>query len=199
MKFNSQWCLLLTAMLPLQLAFAQGNMRYDCGSEEILEEGACLLNLFDSEVLVTASGSGSLNTVTLRLADSDTSVSSEIDGLAYRTEIADVNSDGSPEVYVYIASAGSGSYGSLLAYVVEQGAGLSPISLPDMGDDEEASDGYMGHDEFAVVETSLIRRFPIYLPGDVNAEPSGGTRNVVYKLERSGDQWLLRRERITDY
>lgn len=199
MKFYAHGYLLLALMLPPQLAFAQDSMRFDCSSDEMLEEGACLLNLFDTEVLVSASDSGSLNILTVRLADTETRVSEEIDGLAYRAEIADLNSDGKPEVYVSVSSAGSGSYGSLVAYVVEPGAQLSRIFLPDLADDEEASDGYMGHDEFAVVETSLVRRFPIYAAGDVNAEPSGGNRNVVYKLEKSEKQWVLRRDRITDY
>jgi hypothetical protein len=42
--------------------------------------------------------------------------------------------------------------------------------------------GYMGHDQFAVVETTLMRRFPIYRPGDTNAKPTGGTRQISYKL-----------------
>jgi len=40
----------------------------------------------------------------------------------------------------------------------------------------------MGHDQFAVVETNLVRRFPLYNRGDSNANPTGGTRQVTYKL-----------------
>lgn len=199
MKSRASWYLLPALLFPLQLAFAQGGERFDCSADDMLEEGACLLSLFDTEVLVSASDAGSLNTLTVRLADTETSASQDIDGAAYRAEIADLNSDQRPEVYVAISSAGSGSYGSLVAYVIEEDFRLSPITLPDLVDDEAASDGYMGHDEFAVVETSLVRRFPLYASCDVNADPSGGTRNVVYKLEKSGNQWLLKRARITDY
>jgi len=40
----------------------------------------------------------------------------------------------------------------------------------------------MGHDQFAVVETTLMRRFPVYRPGDSNAKPTGGTRQISYEL-----------------
>ena len=39
------------------------------------------------------------------------------------------------------------------------------------------------HDEFAIVETTLVRRFPIYKKGDANAKPTGGTRQLQYNLE----------------
>ena len=185
--------------LLMSVAVAAGPQRLDCGAEAIREEGACLLILFDTEVLVTASDAGSPNILTVRTVDGDASASEEIDGTAYRAEIADLDSDQRPEVYIAVASAGSGSYGSLVAYVIEEDPSLSRILVPELGEDEAASDGYMGHDEFAVVETSLIRRFPLYAPGDVNAEPSGGTRNVVYKLQKSAGQWQLTRSRITDY
>ena len=76
--------------------------------------------------------------------------------------MADLNGDGSPEIYVYVSSAGSGSYASLVAYGANSKKSLSPIHLPDLSDDKKNSRGYMGHDEFRVVENSLVRRFPTY-------------------------------------
>ena len=43
-------------------------------------------------------------------------------------EVADPNADGSPKVYV--TSAGSGSYGSLVAYAANHRKSLSEIVLP---------------------------------------------------------------------
>ena len=200
-----RWGLVTLFTLLLQINLASpaladsGLMRLDCGAEAMLEEGACVLSLYDTELLVSVSGSSSLNTLTVRLADALNSASAEIDGIAYRAEVADLNVDQRPEVYVYISSVGSGSYGSLSAYVVEADLSLSPIALPELADNGEASAGYMGHDEFAVVENRLVRRFPLYHAGDVNAEPSGGTRNVSYRLERIGKNWQLLLDRINDY
>ena len=186
------------SLVPVAVADV-GSLRLDCGSEAMLEEGACVLSYLDTEVVVSTSGNGSLNTLTVRLADAQSSVSRAIDGIAYRAELADLNVDSRPEVYVSISSAGSGSYGSLAAYVVEADLSLSPILLPELADNADASTGYMGHDQFAVVENNLVRRFPIYQAGDVNAEPTGGTRNLVYRLDRMVKQWQLVLERINDY
>jgi hypothetical protein len=43
--------------------------------------------------------------------------------------------------------------------------------------------GYMGHDEFAIVESSLARRFKIYQGSDSNAKPTGKIRQLEYQLK----------------
>jgi hypothetical protein len=57
----------------------------------------------------------------------------------------------------------------------------------------------MGHDQYAVVETRLVRRFPVYRPGDSNASPTGGTRQVSYKLVPGEAMWQLRPVNSTTY
>ena len=90
----------------------------------------------------------------------------EIDGTVINAEIEDLNSDGFPEVLVYISSDGSGSYGSIIGYSVNNGKSMSQISFPSVTYNNEANKGYMGHDEFAVVENTLVQRFPIYKEND---------------------------------
>ncbi len=116
----------------------------------------------------------------------------EIDGTVTGAEVADLNSDGSPELYVYVTSAGSGSYGTLVAYSANKKKSLSDIYLPLLEDDPENFKGYMGHDRFAVVGTSLVRRFPIYLEDDSNANPTGGTRQLQYNLVAGESGWVLK-------
>lgn len=108
--------------------------------------------------------------------------------------MADLNADGWPEVYVYVTSAGSGSYGTLVGYAVDRGGSVTPILLPELADDDAASKGYMGHDEFAVMEGSLARRFPIYEDVYTNAHPSGRFRQVHYRLVAGKANWLLKLE-----
>ena len=129
----------------------------------------------------------------------DTALTLEIDGSVTNAEIADLDGNGSPEIYVYVTSGGSGSYGSLVAYAVNNGKSLSQIYLPPISEDADNSVGYMGHDVFAVVESTLLRRFPVYLAGDSNAGPSGGTRQMQYKLTAGEAGWVLRLDGVTAY
>jgi len=123
----------------------------------------------------------------------------ETDGSIYGAEIDDLDNNGFPEIYIYVSSAGSGSYGSLIAYAVNNGKSISPIYLSPLENDPKASIGYMGHDEFAVVETTLVRRFPIYVDGDTNANPSGKTRQIDYKLKKGEAGWVLDVKKMYEY
>jgi hypothetical protein len=64
---------------------------------------------------------------------------------------------------------------------------------------DKAAKGYMGHDEFAVGEGSLLRRFPIYRSGDSNAAPTGGMRQLRYRLLPGEAGWILTPDRVVDY
>ena len=123
----------------------------------------------------------------------------EIDGAVTNAEVEDLNSDGHPELLIYTTSAGSGSYGNVIAFSVLSGRSMVSVVFPDIADSPEASQGYMGHDEFAVVETTLSRRFPVYKEGDPNSNPTGGTRQIAYKLEAGESAPVFRIQQITDY
>ena len=151
---------------------------------------------------VTCPNQGSINQLEIipaGLEIDNAVINREIDGSVTGAEVADLNGDGSPEIYVYINSAGSGTYGSLVAYSTNNKKSLSGIYLPSLMDDKVNSSGYMGHDEFAVVEKNLARRFPIYIKGDTNADPTGGTRQLQYKLTRGEASWILHLEKSIDY
>jgi Periplasmic lysozyme inhibitor of I-type lysozyme len=105
-----------------------------------------------------------------------------VEGRVINAEVEDLNSDGSPELLIYTQSDGSGSYGNVIAWSVNNRKSMSMIYFPAITDDAALCKGYMGHDEFRVVETSLVRRFPIYREGDSNANPTGGIRQITYKL-----------------
>jgi hypothetical protein len=120
-----------------------------------------------------------------------------LDGSVSGAEVADLNADGLPEVYVYVTSAGSGSYGSLVAYAANRRKSLSEIVLPPLT--EAAAKGYMGHDEFAVLEGVLGRRFPVYRDSDSNARPTGGMRQLQYKLVPGEANWQLRLDRMSAF
>jgi hypothetical protein len=123
----------------------------------------------------------------------------EIDGTISGAEIADLNSDGSPEVYVYSTSAGSGSYGNVTGVSVNKMKSASDIFMPPITENKQLSAGYMGHDEFAVIEGTLVRRFPIYKAGDTNAKATSGLRQVNYKLKSGEAGWVLRIKNSMDF
>jgi hypothetical protein len=123
----------------------------------------------------------------------------DVDGTVVGAEVADLDANGSPELYVYVRSAGSGSYGSLVAYAANNRKSLSGIYLPPVADNGTIAKGYMGHDEFAVVENRLVQRFPVYRDDDTNARPTGGTRQVKYKLVPGEAGWLLAVDRVAEY
>ncbi|HSQ68644.1 MAG TPA: PliI family lysozyme inhibitor of I-type lysozyme [Steroidobacteraceae bacterium] len=144
----------------------------------------------------------SINTLSIQpsgLEGDNSTIVREVDGSVTGADVADLNVDGSPEVYVYVNSAGSGSYGSLVAYAANNRKSLSEIYLPPLGQDAPELRGYMGHDEFAVVENTLVRRFPVYKAGDTNSAPSGGTRQLQYKLVPGEAGWLLKLDRTVEY
>ena len=119
-------------------------------------------------------------------------IKEEVDGRVIDAQVADLNSDGSPELYIFATSAGSGSIGSLIAYGTNNKKSLTPIFLPEISEDTKYGQGYMGHDSFKIVGNRLTRSFPIYKKDDPNCCPTGGKRTVEYKLVAGEAGWILR-------
>ncbi len=160
------------------------------------------LTLLGVSFRVISLNDSSLNTLEIvpgGLEIDNRKISRQIDGVVTGVEVADLNADGSPEIYVYVTSAGSGSYGSVVAYSANKRKSLSEVYLPPIAENPKASQGYMGHDEFAVVEGRLIQRFPLYRSTDSNAKPTGGMRQLQYKLVPGEAGWILKLDRMVDY
>ena len=114
--------------------------------------------------------------------------SDRIKGTVMGAEVADLNSDGLPEVYVYVRT-GEDARGSVIAYSTNRNNSLSRIFVPELTDDPKVAAGYTGRDGYAVVGKAFMRRFPI----------SGGKiRQIQYKL-LPGDTWSLKLEKVTEY
>jgi len=149
---------------------------------------------------ISCANQGSLNDVVITPSGSAKPIIiKDADGNVYGAEIADLNGDGAPEIYIFMSSAGSGSYGSLIAYGSGHGSTLIPIPLPALEKNKDYARGYMGHDQFSLADQHLIRRFPIYHSGDSNAQPSGGIRQIEYKLIPKETGWQLQAVRGTTF
>jgi hypothetical protein len=174
----------------------------DCSAGRLASPDGCSLAYGKLVLRVRATDVGSINRLSIEptgLAAGDARIEQEIDGTVQRAEIADLDSDGWPELFVYVSSAGSGSYGSVVAYAVNNGKSMTPIYLPPIAAADSTSRGYMGHDEFAVVENRLVQRFPVYREGDTNSAPSGGMRQLQYRLTRGEAGWILAVDKIVEY
>ena len=142
---------------------------------------------------VKSSGDGSqqqLTIITKGAKPAIKSIQQTVNGRVVGAEVADLNGNGMPEIYVFVQGAGSGSYGELVAYGVMKGGKITPITLPELTG--AIAQGYQGHDTFEVVEGCVVRRFPIYKPGDSNAKATGGERQICYKLKAGEAGWILR-------
>lgn len=160
------------------------------------------LSLLGVGFRVSSANKGSVNELTIvptGLAIDNTPIVRSIDGQVVRADVADLNADGSPEIYVVIRSAGSGSYGSLVAFSANKRKSLSDIFMAPLTEHPTAAKGYMGHDEFAVVERRLVRRFPVYRANDTNSAPSGGERRLQYKLTQGEATWRLEIGHVTEH
>lgn len=176
--------------------------RLECQSTDLTAPSHCLLGDGNVGFSLQATGGSSLNRLTLSaigLSVDNQVQEVELDGSPYLAELADLDSDGWPEVYVYISSAGSGSYGSLAAYAINKGKSATSIYLPPIGENVEASSGYQGHDEFRVVENRLVRRYPIYDEGDTNASPGDRMRQIQYRLVPGEAGWKLEIDKVLEY
>ena len=111
-------------------------------------------------------------------------IEKKIDAPVMKAEATDLNQDGYPEIVVFTQSVGSGSYGDVIAYSSQpsqsQGKSWTEASFPELS--EKLSQGYMGHDSFAIKGNQLVREFKLYLDGDTNANPTGKTRQITYRL-----------------
>ncbi|GAB3644085.1 hypothetical protein GCM10027423_47220 [Spirosoma arcticum] len=111
-----------------------------------------------------------------------------VDGAVVNAEVADLDNNGFPELYVYCTSDGSGSFGRVHAwqFLLERKADitLAGWTLP-------KDSGYMGHDSLWIERDILCRKYPIYQSGDANTGPTGGTRMVRYRLKPTGLKFTL--------
>ncbi|OHX63994.1 MliC family protein [Flammeovirga pacifica] len=99
------------------------------------------------------------------------------DGTIVQTYVEDLNLDVSPELI--IVGRNDNNEGVILAYSTNNKKSISQVYFPPINDDKDLSTGYMGNDDFSVVETTLIQRFPYY----ENGKTEGKVKQIQYKLK----------------
>ena len=68
-------------------------------------------------------------------------------------------------------------------------------NFPDVSENEQFFEGYMGHDTYKIKKNKLIRSFPVYHRDDPNSKPSGGERVLTYGLVPGEAMWQLKIEK----
>jgi hypothetical protein len=108
---------------------------------------------------------------------SNDSILMDIEGTVLKAESVDINGDNSPELLVVTQDASKKGY----AYVFSgnKNKSVSQVNIQDAETTKGALDGYQGEDDYALVESVLARRFPIYEGGS----KTGKTRQIQYKLK----------------
>ena len=127
-----------------------------------------------------------IRSIGLEYSDDDPIILS-IPGKILDAEIEDLNSDGSPEVVVFSRNA---NRGYVQGVSVNSKKSMSMFYFPPVENNPEISKGFNGNDEFALVETNLVQRFPV----------SGGkTRQVSYELVNGENSRVFRVKNVTEY
>ncbi|MEI7863862.1 MAG: hypothetical protein WCI38_00720 [Chthoniobacterales bacterium] len=151
-------------------------------------------------VLVTAPNAGDHNTVIITpsgLLSVNDPLEVPAESPLTRAFLADMDGDNSPELFLIFTNPGSGSYGEALAFCTNRKKSLTPIVI--QKPEEKDLSGYLGHDEYEVVENTFVRRFPVYNKGDVNAAPTGGWRQFQYKLKPGEASWQMKIDRVASF
>lgn len=160
------------------------------------------LDLLGIGFLVSSSNKDTGNTVRIvpsGLQIDNTPIEMDVAGQVIGAEVADLNVDRSPELYVYVRGPAPQHRGTLVAFSANNRKSLGFVTLPELTEHRGASAGYQGHDDMAVVEGRFVRRFPLYGKDGDPTKPAGRTRQLQYKLAKGEASWVLKLDRMIEY
>ena len=120
-----------------------------------------------------------------------------VHGKVIGAEVSDINGDGFAELGIYIQEGLPAHKGIALVYSVNNGKSLSMVNLPDL--DENQLAGYNGFDEFAMLESTFVRRFPIFRTVGNSVNRSGYMRQIQYKLREGEAMRQLVVDQVVEY
>ena len=100
--------------------------------------------------------------------------------------LADLDENNQDELYLVTTSVGSGSYAHISGFMRDEQNKLVAIEVPEVTPEDQTAgrrfEGYMGHDTVYIHKNKLVRKFPVYKPGDSNDNPTGGNKEIHYSL-----------------
>lgn len=124
-------------------------------------------------------------------------VTIEVRGRVTKSEVDDLNRDGFPDLVMYVSSGGAKNASTVIGIASQGNESLMPIIFPDIVDDPKLRVGYMGQDQFFLMNGVLMRKFPLYETADtLNIKPSGMMRQIMYSVvpgEKGGHKFKVNR------
>jgi hypothetical protein len=81
---------------------------------------------------------------------------------------------------------------------VNQGKSLSTIHVAQLERRPDQLLGYRGWDQFAVVESSLVQRFPVFKSQAADSAPTS-VRQIRYRLRQGEASWQLVADKVDDF
>ena len=127
------------------------------------------------------------------LTINNSALENAIKGQVIGAEAADINADGSPEIYVYVRDNDPRKLMTLVAYSTNHLKSMSLIHLPALS--KARLKEYCGGDEMSVVENTFVRRFPICKQGKASQQ----MRQIQYKLKLGEATWQLKVSKMLQY
>lgn len=125
--------------------------------------------------------------------------SMEIDGTVTDAEVEDLNSDGSPELLIFTKMENESHASNVYAFSVNNKKSMSQAYFPPTSENPKINRGYKGNDEFAIVETYLVQRFPIYEEKNDSIVKTGKTRQISYKLRDGEAMRRFEVQKVTEF
>lgn len=110
----------------------------------------------------------------------------QLDGAVTNAEVADLDKNGFPELYVY--SMNTRSLGRVHAwqFLADRKASITPVNWP-LATDKS----YMGQDSLWIDRASLCRKYPAYQIVNGGKVATGKTHWVRYRLKAVGSSFAL--------
>ncbi len=108
---------------------------------------------------------------------------------------ADLNNDSFEELIITTTAQGSGSFGEAFIYTSASSTILIPVTIPELTEKDSLKgglfEGYMGHDSFMFENNKLTREFPTYKATDIQSEPTGPKRAILYNLQEKNGAYFI--------
>ncbi|MBB3697098.1 MliC family protein [Flammeovirga yaeyamensis] len=141
---------------------------------------------------ITKKGKQEVIIQTLGLAHDD-KITIPFEGTIVHTYVEDLDLDMSPDVV--IVGRDKNKEGVLVAFSTNNKKSISQVTFNSIKEDAGLSEGYQGNDDFAIVETTLVQRFPFY----ENGKTAGKMKQIQYKLKHGEASKKFEVDRVIEF
>lgn len=140
--------------------------------------------------IVKAANTDSIQTATIAAYRGSlllTRIAQPINGRLTGAEVADLDGNRLPELYLYSANQDASLAGQVYGwqFLPERLATIAPERWAAPGA------GYMGLDTLWTTKQSLCRQFPLYTINNTDARPTGTNQRICYRLRPAGLNYQL--------